>query len=126
MKKNNTKLPQYNKGVESLTDNAGLQKIDNNSYKEDILLSDIIGKQLKEANEQVEKIRQDIEKELIEQGRKKGLVQGIALCINLMYRGEDERSIWKACGMSVDECIENQVDEYDMETILKHEEELKS
>lgn len=60
---------------------------------------------------------EDLIKEL-EQAREKGMNQGVALAIALMLRNEDETSIWKACGMSIQECIESEVDIFDMEKLI--------
>lgn len=50
--------------------------------------------------------------------RKIGMCQGVALTISLMLRNEDVQSIWSACGMTIEDCISNEVDIYDMEKII--------
>lgn len=56
--------------------------------------------------------------EQIEQGRKQGMVQGIALALSYSLRGNSERDIWKAAGLSIEECIDNRVDIFDMEKLI--------
>jgi len=63
--------------------------------------------------------------DLLEEGRRKGMVQGIAVAINYMYRGNDEVAIWKSAGLTIEECIANEVDEFDMEMLLIHRKELE-
>lgn len=63
----------------------------------------------------VDKQVQDAE----ERGRKKGMVQGLALAINYSLRGESERTIWGSTGLSVEECISNDVDWYDLEKLIQ-------
>lgn len=86
-------------------------------------------KKIKELREKVEEISNQqfvTDKDLIEEGRQKGMIQGIALAINYMYRGNDEAAIWRSAGLTIQECIDNEVDEFDMETILEHRKELES
>ena len=61
----------------------------------------------------------------IEEGRQTGLVQGIAMAINYMYRGNNEADIWRAAGLTFEECVQHGVDDFDMEELLKHREELE-
>ena len=57
---------------------------------------------------------------LKEEGRKQGMVQGLVLAIALMYKGEDERGIWRSAGLTISECIANEVAECDIDEIIKH------
>lgn len=63
--------------------------------------------------------------DLIEEGRKQGMIQGIALALSYMYRGNDEEAIWRSAGLTVQICIDNEVDSFDMEMILQHQKELE-
>lgn len=70
---------------------------------------------------QVEGIRAEVK----EVGRKQGMIQGLCLAICYMYKGENEKGIWKSAGLTIDECIANEVAEYDMDEIVKHWKELQ-
>lgn len=62
--------------------------------------------------------------DLIKEGIAQGRIQGIAFAIAMMYKGEQEKDIWKSWGMSIQGCIDNEVAEFDMEELLKHQDEL--
>lgn len=57
-------------------------------------------------------------------GRKQGMVQGLALAVSQYLRHYGEHpgilEIWRDSGLSLQECIDNAVDEYDMETLRKY------
>lgn len=112
-------------GIENLRNNPGLQVQEISTGALHVSgISERI-KLIKERAKEIEDQQFVNSDELIEEGRKKGLVQGIVLAINYMYRSNDEVAIWKAAGLTVQECIDNECDSYDMEMILKHRKELE-
>jgi hypothetical protein len=69
------------------------------------------------------------EEELLEAGRKQGMVQGLALAVAtfMKYWGEHAgiQEVWGSAGMTIQECYNNGVDEYDIETLIKYQDYLE-
>lgn len=59
-------------------------------------------------------------KSQFEKGRQQGMIQGlcIALSYSLRLGGNNVEEIWRFAGLSIQECIDNKVDEFDMEVLI--------
>ena len=81
----------------------------------------------KEKADRLEKEKEE-KSNLVAAGRKQGMCQGVALAlaIYLRYHGTHPGIIeaWRACGMSIEECEQMEVDEYDLEIFREYENEL--
>lgn len=64
-----------------------------------------------------------------EKGRQQGMTQGIAYCVAIMLSVWGEHpwidEVWGAAGMSLEECKELDVAEYDMDILNQHKEYLE-
>lgn len=113
-------LERTKMGIVDLQNNDGMQVYKGNQqpkvYKEAIIIDEI-----KKSQERLQKALSDAK----EEGIKIGMVRGLALAINYMYRGNDAAEIWRSAGLTIDECIACSVDDYDMEMILQYRNELE-
>ena len=83
-------------------------------------VQEVLKQQIKDAGTRSIQEHKEYEDGLIEQGRKKGVVQGLCLAIAETLRGYGPREVWEGAGLSLQECIDNEVEQYDYER-LEHE-----
>lgn len=65
--------------------------------------------------------------ERTQEGRNKGLTQGLCIAIaHLLREGycAVAKDIWRGAGMTIEECLLLEVDEYDLKVIKKNKKEL--